>query len=115
MQALADGFSLKYYDDKFPQFSRTLLSILADLINTVVLMIPTRPLISKSSSSFTKPLWIVSSAPIAIGITIIFMFHSFCSLAKSRYLSLFSLAFNFTLWFPVAVNSTIWQVLLLCC
>ena len=34
-------------------------------------------LISKSSSYFTKLLVIVPSAPITIGITVIFMFHSF--------------------------------------
>ena len=50
------------------------------------------PLISKSSSTFTKPLRIVPSAPITIGITVTFMIHCFLSsLTKSRYLSQFSL------------------------
>ena len=42
--------------DKFPQVSRTLLSILANFSNAVVWMVSTRPLIFKSSSPFTKPL-----------------------------------------------------------
>ena len=37
-------------DSKFPQVSRTLLSILADLNNAVVFMVSTRLLISKSSN-----------------------------------------------------------------
>ena len=70
-------------DSKSPQVSRTLISILADFNNSVV-----------------------PRAPITIGITITFMFHSFFnSLVRSRYLSLFTLSFNFTLW------STIPQVL----
>ena len=41
----------------------------------------------------------VPRAPIIIGINVTFMFHSFFnSLARSRYLSFFSLSFNFTLW-----------------
>ena len=59
-------------------------------------MVSTRPLISKSSSSNTNPFVIVPSVP--IGITVSFMFHSFfSSLARSWYLSLFSLSFSFTL------------------
>ena len=56
-------------------------------------------LISKSSNPCTNPLATVPSAPITIGITVTFMFHSFfSSLAKSRYLFLFSLSFSFILW-----------------
>ena len=56
------------------------------------------PLISKSSSLCTNPLVTVASAPITIGITSTFMFHSFfISLAKSTYLSLLPLSFSFTL------------------
>ena len=40
-------------------------------------MVSTRPLISKSFSPCINPSKIVSSAPITIGITVIFMFHSF--------------------------------------
>ena len=83
-------------DSKSTQASRTLLSIMADL-NAVVWMVSTRSLISKSSSPFTNPLGIIPGAIITIGITVTFMFHSlFCSLARSRYLSFFSLSFNFT-------------------
>ena len=43
-------------DSKYPKFSSTLLSILADLNNAIVLMVSTRPLISKSSSPIINPL-----------------------------------------------------------
>ena len=42
-------------DSICPQIFRTLLSILIDLSNAVVLMISTYPLISQSSSSFNNP------------------------------------------------------------
>ena len=85
-------------DSKTPQVSRTLLSILDDPNNTVVGMLLTRPLISKSSCPNTNPLLTVPSALIIIGITVTFMFHTFfSSLARSIYLSLFSLCFSFTL------------------
>ena len=74
------------------------------------------PLISKSSSPFTNSLGIVPSAPTTIGITVTFMFHSFfSSIARSRYLSLFSSSFNFTLWSAGTARSTIQQVLLFFC
>ena len=62
-------------DTKSPQISRTLLSIRADLNNSVVIMISARPSISRSSNPLIKPLGIVPRAPIRI--TIKFMFHSF--------------------------------------
>ena len=76
-------------------------------------MVSTRPLISKSFSPCTDPLVTVPSMLIAIGITVIFMFYSFLfsSLASSRYLSVFSLSFSFTLWSARMTKSTIWQVL----
>ena len=46
---------------KFPQVSSSLLSILADLNNTIVWMISTCPLISISSSPFTN-LWLLYQA-----------------------------------------------------
>ena len=55
----------------------TLLSILTDLNNAVVSMVSNRPLISKSSSSSTKPLVTILIWPIIIGITVTFMFTSF--------------------------------------
>ena len=69
---------------KSPQVSGTPLSILADLNNAVVWVVSARPLISKSCNIFTKPVGIVPSAPITIGITITFMFHSFLLLFSSK-------------------------------
>ena len=71
-------------------------------------------LISKFSSPFNKPLVIIPSTPITIGINVTFLFHSFfSSLAKSKYLSLFSLSFIFTLRSHRTVKSTILLVLFL--
>ena len=91
-----DGLSLAF---EWQQVSRTLLSILIDLNNAIIWMISTCPFISESSSPFINPLVTVPRAPITIGINVTFMFHSFFfSLARLRYLSFFSLSFNFTLW-----------------
>ena len=91
-------------DSESPQVSRTLLSILAYL-NNVVWTVSTRPIISESSN----PLVTVLRAPITI---VTFMFSkSFSSLARSRYLSLFSRSFNFTLWSSKTAKSAIQQVL----
>ena len=99
-------------DNKSPQISRTLLSILALLNNAVVWMVSTRPPPSKSSSSFSNPLVTVPNAPITIGIIVTCMFHSFFnSLARSRYLSRFSHSFSFILWSAGTAKSTILQVL----
>ena len=75
-------------------------------------MVSTHALISNPFSPFTNPftnpLVTVPSAKIIIGITVTFMFHSFfSSLARYRYLSLFSLSFNFTLWSAGTAKSTI--------
>ena len=64
-------------ESKSPQVSRTLLSILADLNNATVWMVSTRLLISKSSSPFINPLVTLPRAPFTMGITAIYMFHSF--------------------------------------
>ena len=86
-------------DSKSPQVSRTLLNILAHLSNAVVWMVSTRLPTSKSPSLFINPLMIVPRAPITIGINVTFMFHRFFNpLVRSRYLSFFSLSFNFSLW-----------------
>ena len=54
---------------------------------SIMLLSPT----SKSFRPFNNPLVTVPKAPITIGIIVTFMFHSsFNSLARSRYLSLFS-------------------------
>ena len=98
-------------DSKFSQVSRTLLSTQADLNNAVVWMISSRPLNSKPSGPNNNPLLKELSAPITIGITVNFVFHSFLtSLARYRYLSLFSLSFNFTLRTAENTKSTIRSV-----
>ena len=101
-------------DSKSPQVSRTRLSILAVLSNAVVWIVSTRPLTSKSYRPFNNPLVTVPNAPITIGTIVTFMFHSFFnSLARSRYLSFFSLSFRFILWSAGTAKSTILQILFL--
>ena len=101
-------------DSKSPQVSRTRLSILAVLSNAVIWIVSTRPPTSKSSRPFNNPLVIVPNAPIIIGTIVTFMFHSFFnSLARSRYLSFFSLSFRFILWSAGTAKSTILQILFL--
>ena len=103
-------------DHKSPQVSRTLLSILAVLNNIVVWTVSTRPPTSKSSSPFSNPLVTVPNTPITIGIIVTFMFHSFFnSLARMRYLSLFSHSFSFLLWSAGTAKSTILQIFFFCC
>ena len=85
-------------ENKSPQVSRTLLSILAILNNDVVCMISTRPQTSKSSTPLNNPLITVSKVPITVGIIVTFMFHSFFNpLARSRFVSFFSHSFSFIL------------------
>ena len=99
--ALADDLSL---NSKSPKVSRTLLSFLVNFNNTIVWMISTCPLISKSCSPFTNPLRIVLSVHITIGITVTLMVYRFffSSLAKSRYFALFTL-------FPFFSGLPVWQ------
>ena len=114
-------FQWSLNDNKSPQVSMTLLSILANLNNAVVQMVSTRHLILKSFSLCTNHLVIVMSAPFTIGyftqllsctvFFFFFWFFSFNSLARSRYLSFVSLSFSFTLWWTWIANSTVWQVL----
>ena len=104
-------FHWRLSDSKFPQVSRTLLSILAVFNNAVVWMVSTRPPTSKSFRPFNNPLATVPKAPITIGIIITFMFHSFFnSISRSRYLSLFSHSFSFNLWSAGTAKSTILQI-----
>ena len=96
-------------DSKSPQVSRTCLRILS---NAVVWIVSTCPPISKPSRPFINPLVIVPNAPITI---VTFMFHSFFnSLARSRYLSFFSLSFRFILWSAGTAKSTILQIFFFC-
>ena len=101
-------------DSKSPQVSRTRLSILAVLSNAVVWIVSTRPLTSKSCRPFNNPLVTVPTSPITIGTIVTFMFHSFFnSLARSRYLSFFSLSFRSILWSAGTAKSTILQIFFL--
>ena len=79
-------FHMILSDSKSPQVFRTLLSILADLNNAVIWMVSPCPLISKSSFPSTNPMVTVPNAPITIGITVIFMLHSFFSSSLARLL-----------------------------
>ena len=102
-------------DSKSPQVSRTRLRILDVLSNAVVWIVSVRPPIFKSSRLFNNPLVTVPKARITIGIIGTFMSHSFFnSLARSRYLSFFSLSFRFILWSAGTAKSTILQILLFC-
>ena len=114
---LGAGFSLKFDDGKILKVFRTLLSILADLNNSVVWIVSARSSIFDSSKSFTKPLWIIQSVPVTIRITVTFMLHTlFSSLARFKYLSLFSYFVIFlTLYSAETEKSTIRQVLFLFC
>ena len=109
-------FHCSFSDSKSFQNSKTPLSILADPGNVVVWMASTCPLISKFSSPFNNLSITVPRAPITIGINATFMFLSlFNSKARSRYLSFFSLSFNFTQWSAGMAKSTILQVFCCCC
>ena len=98
-------------DNKSPQASKTLLSILAILNNAVVWMVSTGPPTSKSSSPFINPLITVSKAPITVGKNVTSMFLVFFnSLARSRYLSVFLDSFSFMMWSAGSAKSTILQI-----
>ena len=102
--AFADCFSLEF---EWQQVSKTLLSIVDDLNNTVVWMVSTRPLISKSSCLCTNLLATEQRTTITIGITVTFTFHCFfSSLGRSTYLSLFSPSFSFYQWAAGTTKST---------
>ena len=109
-------FHWSFSDSKSPRVSRTCLRILAVLSNAIVWIVSTRPPTSKSSRPFNNPLVIVPNAPITNGTIVTFMFDSiFNSLARSRYLSFFSLSFRFILWSAGTAKSTILQILFFCC
>ena len=104
-------FHWRLSDSKSHQVSRTLLSILAVFSNAVVWMVSSRPPTSKSYSPFNNPLVTVPKALITIGMIVTFMFHSFLnSLARLRYLSLFSESFSFILWSAGTAKSITLQI-----
>ena len=80
---------------------------------SLVWIVSIRALNSKSFSSFTNLLLTVPRAPITIAIIVTLIFNRFFfnSLVRSRYLSFFSLSFNFTQWSAGRAKSTIRQVL----
>ena len=90
------AFYCSWSNSKSPQVPRTLLSILANLNNAVVRMVYIYPFISNSSSPFTNTSGIVLSAPIIIGITVTFMFHSLF-LVRSQKVLIVILFFRFLL------------------
>ena len=95
---MVSHWSLSYR--KSPQVFRTLLSILADLNKAVVWMISTCPLISKSSS----PLVTVPRAPIIIGVTDTFMFHSFFQFPSKVQVVIF--LFAYFQFYPVVTRDS---------
>ena len=71
--------------------------------------------IFNSTSLLSRLLGTISSGPITISITVTFMYQkSCCSLARSMYLSIFSLSFIFIQWSAETVKSTRWQVFCFC-
>ena len=66
---------LSLFDNKSPQISRTLLSIMADLSNAVGWMVTTGPLISMFFSPFTNPLVTRPNKPITITV-VFFQFYA---------------------------------------
>ena len=109
LMVMIDAEKWSLNDSMFPRVSKTHLSILANL-NAVVWKVLIHPLISNSSSLLMKPLGIVPSAQITIGITFTLMFHIFFVGARSKYLSRFLFSLIFTLWSTKADKSIIWQV-----
>ena len=114
-QARSKYFHWSLNKSKYPQVSRTLLSILTVFNNAVVWIVSARPSTFKSSSLFNNASLTVPRAPITIAIIVIFMFHSFFnSQARSRYLSFFSLSFSIILWSAETAKSIILQGLSFC-
>ena len=74
-------FHCSLSNGNFPQISRTLLSILADLNNAVIWMVLLLPLISISPSVSFKSFLIAPSAATTTGITVTFIFLNFFPLS----------------------------------
>ena len=99
-------------DNNFPQVSRTLHSILADLYNSCVgWIVSIRPLISNSSSPHSKALGTIPRA--LSDITVDLIFHNFLSSrARSKYLPLlFWFCLIFALWSAETARTTTQQVI----
>ena len=105
-------FHCSLSDSKSPQVSRTRLRILAVLNHAVVCLVSTRLPTSNSPRPFNNPLVIVPNTPITIGTIVTFTFYSFFnSLARSRYLSFFSLSFRYILLSAGTAKLTILKIL----
>ena len=112
---LADGLSLDFEWQQVSSSHQDSSRYSGRFNNAVVWMVSTCPPTSKSSSPFNSPFVNVPNAIIAISTIVTFIFHSFFnSLARSRYLSFFSLSFSFILWSAGTAKSTILQVLYFC-
>ena len=83
-------------DSKFPQISRTLLSIRTDLNCAMVYMVLILPLISSSLSLLSRSVRSLPKLSTIIDIPVTFMFYN--SQARSKNLSIFSFTFTFTLF-----------------
>ena len=70
-------FQWSLSESKYPHVSMTLLSILSNLNNAIIGKVSILVLISNSSISFTNPLVTLLSAPITLGVIVIFMFGKF--------------------------------------
>ena len=80
-------------DSKSPQVPQDSSQYFSQFQQCLIWMFSTCPLISKSSSPCTNPLLTVPRAPITIGTTVTFMFHSFFQLpSKVQVLTFFSLS-----------------------
>ena len=87
-------------------------SILADRHIASIWMVSTRPLIYKSSSAFINRPVTVPRKQLRLVTNVIFKFPIFSSsLERLRYLSFFSLPFNFILWSGGTAKSTILRFL----
>ena len=99
-------------DSKSPQVSRTLLNILAVHDNIVDWMASALPLISKSSSPFNNLFRDCTKSTNHNSRNSHFLFHRlFNFLAICRYVSFFSISFNFLLWSAETEKLTILQIL----
>ena len=94
-------------DNMSPQVSWNLLRILVDFNNALHCMVCILRRISNSASLFSQSLVTVPGALTIIGITVAFMSHRFShSLARSKYLFIFSLFFIFNLPLGTAAQFT---------